>query len=120
MTENIKYLADKVFVHHWPKDTEKWSDYRTQQIELELNKNKEKKQIVVFDKKIHVDNYEFDSIKKVGITMPQFQRQNTMIFEARCQEFNAHVHITTKSDNYLEVLNKLVAWREKNFPESIV
>ncbi len=115
----IRYLADKVHIHHWPHETPKWSDSRKKQVEQEIIKNKEKKQIIINEKTIKINNYEFNAIKKVGITIPQFKKQNTMIFEGHCEEFDAHVHVTTKEKNYVEILNKLLAWREEFFPESL-
>ena len=83
----IKYLAGKVYVHHWPLETPKWSEERKFKVESEINQNKEKKQIVISDKSININNYEFCAIKQVGISIPMFQKQNTLIFEAHCQEF---------------------------------
>lgn len=115
----IRYFADKVHIHHWPLDTPKWSESRKKQIDEEIIKNKEKKQIIIKEKTVKINNYEFNAIKKVGITVPQFKKQNTMIFEGHCEEFDAHVHITTKEKNYVEIFNKLMAWREEFFPESL-
>ncbi|MFB5611196.1 MAG: hypothetical protein ACE5RT_05255 [Nitrosopumilaceae archaeon] len=116
----IRYFANKVHIHHWPKDTPKWSDSRKKQIDEEINKNKEKKQIVVKGKTIRINNYEFNTIKKVGMTIPLFKKQNTMIFEGHCEEFDAHVHITTKEENYVEIFNNLMVWRTKFFPDSLL
>jgi len=109
----IQFLAAKVHVHHWPKETPKWSDSRKTQVDQEINKNKEKKQIQISDSAIQIDNYEFSAIKKIGISIPLFKKQFTMIFEGHCQEIDAHVHITNKEENYLEIFNKLMNWREQ-------
>ena len=114
----IRYLANKVHIHHWPKDTPKWSDSRKNQVEQEINKNKDKKQVIVKDKIVKINNYEFTAVKKVGITIPLFKKQSTMIFEGHCEEFDAHVHVTTKEKNYVEIFNKLMDWRAKFFPDS--
>ena len=113
----IRYLADKVHVHHWPLETPKWTDARTKKVDQEINKNKVKKQILVKEKAIKINDYEFNSIKNVGITIPFFKKQSTMIFEGRCEEFDAHVHITTKEKDYLEIFNELMAWKDKFFPD---
>ena len=115
----IKFLAGKVLVHHWPKDTPKWSEQRISQIDLEINNNPNKKQIVISEKTIKINDFEFSAIKKVGISIPMFQKQSTLIFEGHCQEFDAHVHITTKEDDYLRVCEKLSSWRDEFFPESV-
>ena len=116
-SNEIKFLAHKVHVHHWPPETPKWSDSRKTQVDEEINQNKKDKQIQIKNQSVSIENYEFLSIKKVGITIPLFKKQCTMIFEGHCQEFDAHVHITTKEKNYLETFNKLMHWREKFFPE---
>jgi len=112
----IRFLAHKVHIHHWPKDTPKWSDSRKIQVEREINQNKENKEIKIKDKTVRIENYEFSSIKKVGISIPLFDKQFAMIFEGHCQEFDAHVHITTREKNYLETFNKLIKWRSQFFP----
>lgn len=114
----IRFLAYKVHIHHWPPETPKWSNSRKKQVDQEINHNKEEKQIEIKNTIAQIENYEFSSIKKVGITIPLFKKQCTMIFEGHCQEFDAHVHITTKEKNYLETFNKLMSWRTKFFPET--
>lgn len=115
----ITFQASKVFIHHWPKDTPKWSKERIEKIDSEINSNNQKKQISVSEKTIKINNYEFSNIKKVGISIPMFQKQNTLIFEGHCQEFDAHVHITTREEDYLKICEKLSIWRDKFFPESV-
>ena len=116
----IKFLAEKVYVHYWPLDTLKWSDFINQRVDQDLNKNKKKKQIVIKNKSILIDNYEFKTIKKIGLTIPLFKKQSTLIFEANFEEFYAHIHITTKTEDYLEIFNKLMHWRSRYFPDSII
>lgn len=121
MTENqIEFFAEKVHAHHWPKNTPNWSDLINNQIDKNLNQNKEKKQIVIKNDTILIDNYEFSEIQKVGLTIPLFQKQSTLVFEGRFDKFYAHVHITTKSLDYLEIFNKLMKWRSEFFPDSLV
>ena len=116
----IKFLAEKVHAHHWPLDTKKWSDLINKQVDKDLNKNKEKKQIVIRSKIMLIGNYEFISIKKVGLTIPLFKKQCTLVFEGNFKEFNAHIHITTKAKDYLEIFNKLMHWRSKYFSDSLI
>ncbi len=116
---NIDFLAHKVFLHHWPHDTPKWADSTTQQIEQNINKNKNKKSISITNEIIKIENYPFTLIKKVGLTIPMFQKQATLIFGGHCKDFDAHVHITTKEDNYLEIFNQLASWRNRFYPESV-
>lgn len=116
----IKFLAEKVHAHHWPLDTPKWDDLTNKQVDDYLNKNKEKKQIVIKSNAILIDNYEFENIKKVGLTIPLFQKQSTLVFEGSFGEFFAHVHITTKAKDYLEIFNNLMHWRSKYFSDSLM
>ena len=115
----IKFLAEKVHVHHWPLDTPKWSDFINKQVDQDMNKNKEKKQIVITSKTILIDNYEFKAIKKIGLTIPLFKKQSTLVFEGHFEKFDAHIHITTKED-YLEIFNKLMHWRSRYFLDSLL
>ncbi len=115
----IKFFADKVHAHHWPLDTPKWSDLIINQVDEHLN-NKEKKQLVIKDDSILIDNYEFKNINKVGITIPLFKKECTLVFEGCFEKFYAHVHITTKAKDYLEIFNKLMHWRSKYFPDSLL
>ena len=117
--QEIRFVADKVHVHHWPLETPKWNNTRKKQVDYEINKNKEKKKIVVSDKIIYIDNYEFKAIKKVGITIPLYKKQSTLVFEGHCEEFDAHVHITNKEENYHDIFNQLMHWRAKYFPDSM-
>ena len=115
----IRFQAGKILIHHWPKDTPKWSEERESEIDSKINKNPDKKQIIISERMIKINDYEFSTIKKVGISIPMFQKQSTLIFEGHCQEFDAHVHITTKEDDYLEVCKKLSNWRDEFFAESV-
>lgn len=115
----IKFLAEKVHAHHWPLDTPKWSDLTNKQVEQDMNKNKEKKRIVITSRTVLIDNYEFTAIKKIGLTIPLFKKESTLVFEGYFEKFYAHVHITTKAQDYLEIFNKLMHWRSRYFPDSI-
>ena len=116
----IKFLAEKVHVHYWPLDSPKWSDLVTNQIDKNMNKNKEKKQILIKNNVILIDNYEFNDLKKIGLTIPLFKKECTMVFEGSFKKLFAHIHITTKDKNYLEIFNKLICWRSRYFSDSIL
>ena len=111
----IKYLAEKVHVHRWPLETPVWSDSIKKQLDDYVNKNLEKKKIIIREKTIQVENYTFESISKVGVSVPFFKKECTIIFEAQFDGLFAHVHITTKTENYLELFNQLISWRDKFF-----
>ncbi len=108
----IKYLADKVHVHRWPQNTPIWNSSIQKQLDDSINKNPEKKQIIVKDKIVQVEKFEFNSLKKIGVSVPLFKNECTMIFEAQFGELFAHVHITTKSENYMDIFNQLISWRQ--------
>lgn len=107
------YLADKVFIHHWPKDTPKWSESFQKKLDVSINKNSEKKQIIVNSKIIEIEEFQFFNLKKIGISIPFFKEECTMIFEAQVEDFFAHIHITIKFNNFLEVFNELISWNNK-------
>ena len=107
----IKYLADKVLVHRWPHDTPIWNDSIKKQLDDSINKNLQKKQIIVGENSIQIENIAFNSLKKIGISVPFFKDECTLILEAQFGELFAHIHITTKSENFLEIFNQLISWR---------
>jgi len=111
----IKYLADKVHVHRWPHDTPIWDDFTKKQLDDSINKNPEKKQIIVKDKIVQVEKFEFNSLKKIGVSVPLFKNECTMVFEAQFGALFAHIHITTKSENYIDIFNLLITWRDSFF-----
>ena len=108
----IEYLADKVHVHRWPHDTPLWDDSTKKQLDDLINKNPQKKQIIVKEKSVQIKNITFVSLKKIGISVPFFKDECTMILEGKFGDLFAHVHITTKSDNFLEIFNRLISWRK--------
>jgi len=111
----IKYLADKVIVHRWPHDTPLWDPLTQENIDKAINKNPEKKLIVVKENKISIQNIEFDSIQKIGISVPFFKDECTMIFEGQFGMLYGHAHITVKSGDYLDVFDRLIKWRREIF-----
>ena len=113
----LEYFADKVHVHRWPQDSPVWNETVKRQVDEFINKNPNKKQIIVRDNYLKIENFEFNSLKKIGVSVPFFKNECTMILEVQYGELYAHVHITTKSDDYLEIFNKLILW-SKSFSKS--
>jgi hypothetical protein len=113
----IVFFADKIHVHHWPLNSLIWSKSTQEKIDLNLNKNAKKKKIMINDQQIRINDYEFDKIKKVGVTVPLFKKQTTLVFEGHFEDFDAHIHITTHSQNYLEIFNNLMSWKNGCFPD---
>ncbi|MFQ5782883.1 MAG: hypothetical protein ACE5GR_07505 [Nitrosopumilus sp.] len=113
----IHYNSEKVHVHRWPKDSPQWGDSVQKELDDAINKNPEKIQITMKKNTILIGNIEFYSLKKIGITVPFFKKECTIIFEAKFGSLYAHVHITIKSKNYVDVFNELIRWKNKNFPD---
>ena len=118
MSTEIKYLSDKIHVHRWPQDSPLWDDLTQKQLDDSINKNSEKKQITIREKTIQIENFEFTSLKNIGISVPFFKEECTLIFEAQFGKLFAHVHISIKSENYVDVFNELTSWK-KNFDEKL-
>ena len=114
----IEFFADKVYVHRWPQNSPIWPKPIQEKIDLDLNKNNEKKKVLITAKKIQVSAYDFLKIKKVGVTVPLFKKETTLVFEGSFQTLDAHVHITTLSSNYLDIFNSLMAHKSSFFPDS--
>ncbi|MGV7226055.1 MAG: hypothetical protein ACQ9CV_03925 [Nitrosopumilus sp.] len=112
----IIYQADKVHVHRWPRDGPIWDDFIQKELDSSINKNLEKKYVIIKEDLIQIENFKFTSLRKIGITVPFFKKECTLIFEAQFTNLFAHVHVTVKSDDYVEVFNELTSWKNKFFP----
>ena len=109
----LNFFADKVFVHHWPKNSPPWSDSFQEKLDVSLNKNSAQKKIIVNSNSINIENFEFTCLKKIGISVPFFKEECVMIFEAQFEKVFAHVHITIKSNNFIDIFNELISWKKK-------
>ncbi len=116
MSPEIKYLSDKVHVHRWPQDSPIWDDSTQKEMDDFINKNPKKKQVTITEKIIQIENFNFHSLEKIGISIPFFKKECTVIFEAQFDKLYAHVHITIKSENYVDIFNQLITWRDSFFP----
>lgn len=122
MSENnislpIIFFAEKIHVHYWPLNSPTWSKSTKENVESKLNKNKEKKQVIIENHLVKIDDFGFEEIKKVGVTVPLFKKQTTLVFEGKFENVFAHIHITTSSQNYLEIFNNLMSWKNQFFPD---
>jgi hypothetical protein len=113
----LQYFADKVHVHRWPQDSPIWDDSTKKQLDESINKNSQKKHITIRDDYLKIENFEFNSLRKIGTSVPFFKEESTIILEAKFGELLAHVHITTKSKDYLDIFNTLTLW-SKSFSKS--
>ena len=109
----MHYFADKVFVHHWPKNSPSWSDSLQKKIDASLNKNSDPKKIIVNSNSIQIKDFEFTCLKKIGVSVPFFKEECRIIFEAQFERFSAHIHITIKSNNFIDIFNELISWKKK-------
>ena len=109
----INFFADKVFVHHWPKNSPSWSDSLQKKIYASLNKNSDPKKIIVNSNSIQIKDFEFTCLKKIGVSVPFFKEECRIIFEAQFERFSAHIHITIKSNNFIDIFNELISWKKK-------
>ena len=93
-----------------------WNDSVKKEIDDAINKNPEKKQVTITENSIQIENFKFSSLKKIGITVPFFKKECTMIFEAQFDSLLAHVHVTVKSENYVDIFTELTSWKNRFFP----
>jgi len=112
----IRYFCDKIHVHRWPKDGPIWGDSVKKELDDSINKNPNKKQVTINENTIQIENFKFASLKKIGITVPFFKKECTMIFEGQFGSLLAHVHVTVKSENYVDVFTELTSWKNRVFP----
>ena len=114
----VDFFADKVFVHRWPHDTPLWGSETKQHLDSSINKKTEKKHVTVVGKTVKIEDFEFNSLKKLGISVPFFKDECRMIFESQFGDLFAHVHITMRKGDFLDVFNRLMAWKQQNYPSS--
>ena len=112
----MEFLAEKIHAHKWPQDSPVWDNSIQLQIDNSLNKNSQKKKVILNEKTIQIENMQFLNLKKIGISVPFFKDECRMIFEGQFGDYFAHIHITVKSENYLEIFNQLISWRNEFFP----
>lgn len=116
MLSEFSFFAEKVFVHRWPHDTPLWDDSVKQKLDDTISKNPEPKKITVSEKLIQIQSFQFSNLKKIGISVPFFKDECRMIFESQFGELCAHIHITVKSSEYMEIFGKLKSWKSEFFP----
>lgn len=104
-------------MHRWPQDSPLWDDLTQKQLDDSINNNLGKKQVTIKEKTVQIENFEFTSLKKIGISVPFFKDECTIIFESKFEKYYAHVHITIKSENYVDVFNQLTFWKNHIFPK---
>ncbi len=112
----IQHLCEKIHIHRWPKDSPIWDDLVQKELDDSINKNPNKKQVTINENTIQIENFEFTTLKKIGITVPFFKKECTLIFEGRFGSLFAHVHVTIRSENYVDVFTELTSWKNKVFP----
>lgn len=113
----IKFLAAKVHVHRWPMDSPVWGESVKKELDDSINKNTNTKQVTLSENTVQIENFKFNSLKKIGITVPFFKKECTLIFEAQFDTLFAHVHVTIKSENYVDVFTELTSWKNQFFTD---
>ena len=108
----FEFFADSIHVHRWPHDTPIWDDSIQRLLDETINKNVKKIPVTINLKSVKIQSVEFHSLKKIGVSVPFFKDECRMIFEAQFGELSAHVHIITKSDNFLDVFSRLTSWKK--------
>ena len=93
-----------------------WGDSVKKELDDSVNKNLRKKKVTIKKDVVQIENFKFISLKKVGITVPFFKKECTLIFEAQFGALLAHVHVTVKSENYVDVFTELTSWKNEIFP----
>ena len=53
----ISYLAEKVFIHHWPKDSPSWDESLQKKFDEHINKNSNSKKIIVNSESVLIENF---------------------------------------------------------------
>ena len=111
----ISYLCERIHVHRWPMDGPIWDDSVKKELDDSINKNPKKKKVTIEKNIVQIENFKFTSLKKIGITVPFFKKECTLIFEAQFGALLAHVHVTVKSENYVDVFTELTSWKNETF-----
>ena len=116
LTSEIHYDSDKIHIHRWPRDSPVWDGSIQNELDESINKNPNPVSVTLKEKTIVIQNIEFYSLKKIGITVPFFKKECTLIFEAQFGNLFAHVHVTIKSENYVDIFSELTSWKNNFFP----
>ena len=111
----LHYAVKKIHVHRWPMDSSVWDDSVKKELDDSINKNPNKKTVIVKENEIRIENFKFESLKKIGITVPFFKKECTLIFEGKFESFFAHAHVTIKSENYVDIFTELTSWKNRFF-----
>lgn len=97
-------------------DSPTWGESVKKELDTSINKNTNTKQVTLSENTVQIENFKFVSLKKIGITVPFFKKECTLIFEAQFDTLFAHIHVTIKSENYVDVFTDLTLWKNNFFP----
>jgi len=117
MDYELSFQAEKIFVHRWPHNTPEWSQEIKSKLDLTINKKVGIKNVRVLRDSISIEDFKFHNLIKIGISIPFFKDECRMIFECQFDGLFAHIHITKKGGNYIEILSDLIAWKNRFFPD---
>ena len=111
MPDSLCFFADSAYAHRWPRDSPAWDGDVQRRLDGSINKNPERTRVAVGPDSVTVGPVEFHSLRKVAVSVPFFKDECRMIFEAEFGGLSAHVHLTIKSGDFLEIFNRLMAWK---------
>ena len=78
MTEDqISYLAEKVFILHWPKDSPLWDESLQKKFDECINKNSNLKKIIVNSETVLIENFPITNLKKL-VCLYLFLKMNVL------------------------------------------
>ena len=96
-------------------DSPVWDESVKKELDDSINKNTNTKQVTLSKNTVQIENFKFNSLKKIGITVPFFKKECTLIFEAQFDALFAHVHVTIKSENCVDVFTELTSVEKYSF-----
>ncbi len=75
--DQISYLAEKVFIHHWPKDSPLWDESLQKKFDECINKNSNLKKIIVNSETVLIENFPITNLKKL-VCLYLFLKMNVL------------------------------------------
>ncbi|MDA7959133.1 MAG: hypothetical protein MPJ08_00175 [Nitrosopumilus sp.] len=104
----IEFYSDRVHAHALPGGAP-WGEAAAASISGANSPGR--KRVRIDGRSVTVGDLAFGPVSRVGVTVPLFKRECTMVFEGHFGGGSAHVHITARS-NYRDVFAALTSWRD--------
>ena len=106
----IHWLSDSI-CPLLAKNSIVWSDSLQKKLDISINQNSDKKIIIINSNTIWIEDFEFTCLKKIGVSVPFFEEECRVIFEAQFEKVFTHAYIIIKFNNFLDIFNKLISWK---------